>query len=151
MRKVFVFFLATVICTSASAQFVARMQLKESVKGVCNEKNVIVAFPGFSDQEEAVSPASEKEIVEKLNSGVTFLHDKPDFEDKGMINLIINCKGELVQSKMDLKTKDPALDAQIEAVFKSLIEWKPAKLKGKKVDSARLYSFKIVKGKFTFD
>ena len=34
-----------------------------------------------------------------------------------MIGLIINCNGEVMQCKMDIKTKSEELDTQIEAVF----------------------------------
>jgi len=68
-----------------------------------------------------------------------------------MIGLVINCKGEVVQCKMDNKTKNPELDKQIEAVFNSLGSWKAGKLNGKEVDSSRLFSFKIKNGKFYFD
>lgn len=151
MKRIILLFIATIIYYGTSAQFVARMQLKEPVSGVCNAKNVVVMFPGFKGQDEAVSPASKEDILKKLNDEVTFLHDKPDFEDKGMIGLIINCKGELVQCKMDNKMKDPVLNAQIEAVFRSLGEWKAGKLNGKKVDTSRLFSLEIVNGKFTLD
>ena len=68
-----------------------------------------------------------------------------------MIGLVINCKGEVVQCRMDNKTRSPELDAQIEAVFNSLGEWKPGKLKRKEVDTTRLFSFVIKDGKVSFD
>jgi hypothetical protein len=63
-----------------------------------------------------------------------------------MIGLIINCKGEVVKCEMDNKTKNVELDKQIVAIFNSLGEWKPGTLNRGKVDSSRLFSFKIKKG-----
>jgi hypothetical protein len=48
---------------------------------------------------------------------------------------------------MDNKTKDTALDNQIVAVFKTLVQWKAGLLNGKPVDSMRLFSFEIINGK----
>jgi hypothetical protein len=150
MKKLILAFITTTIYFVSSAQFVATMEVKEPIQGVCNAKGVYVLFPGFKGQEEAVCPLSKEDILKKLDAEVNYLQDKPDYNDKGMIGLIINCKGELVQCKMDNKTKDPVLDAQIETVFKSLGEWKAGKLKRRAVDTSKLFSFKIVNGKFTF-
>jgi len=68
-----------------------------------------------------------------------------------MIRLLINCKGEVVLCEMDALTKSKVLDQQIEALFNSLGKWKAGKLDGNEVDSSRLYSFKIKKGKVTFE
>ncbi len=151
MKKFILFFLTLVIYFNASSHFVARMEVKEPIPGACNEKEVYVMFPGFKGQKEAVWPLSKKEIINKLNEEVIYLQNNPSYTDKGMIGLVINCKNELVQCKMDNKTKDPVLDAQIEAVFKSLGKWKSGKLDGKEVDTSVLFSFSIKDGKFTLD
>lgn len=140
----------TLFSINASAQFVAKMEVKEPIEGICNEKEVYALLP-FDGQEKAICPVSENDILKRLNSEIQFLKDNPKFKGKGMIGLIINCKGEVVQCKMDNKTKSAELDKQIEEVFNSLGEWKAGKLNGKKVDSSVLYSFKIKKGKITFD
>ncbi|MBL7856354.1 MAG: hypothetical protein JNM57_01600 [Cyclobacteriaceae bacterium] len=133
------------------AQFVAKLELKESIAGICNDKEVYAMFPTMKGQEEAVCPVSKTVILERLNSEVQFLMDNPRYDDKGMIGIIINCKGEVVQCKMDNKTKSPELDKQIEAVFNTLGEWKPGKLNRKEVDTSRLFSFKIKNGKIVFE
>src|SRR5687768_14355083 len=76
-----------------SAQFVARMEAKEPIAGVCNIKNIIVPFPNFKGQEVAVMPISKQEIEAKLNAELRFLSENPSYSDKGMIGLIVNCKG----------------------------------------------------------
>lgn len=77
---------------------VARMQIKEPIKGVCDNDNVIVILPmPGNGQAKAKAPKTKEEILEDLNSKVSYLHDNPDYEDKGSMNLIVNCKGELVQ------------------------------------------------------
>lgn len=135
----------------SSAQFVARMEVKEPIPGLCDARNVYVLFPSFKRQERAVCPVTEDAILERLNTEVKFLLDNPQHKDKGMIGLVINCKGRVVQCKMDNKTQSPELDAQIEALFNSLGEWKPGKLNRKEVDTSRLFSFVIEDGKVSFD
>jgi len=151
MKKIGLIILTTLLGLTASAQFVAIMEVKEDIPGICNRNEVYVLFTSLKGQEEAVCPMTKEEILQKLNSEVTFLKDNPKYKDKGMIGLVINCKGEVVQCKMDNKTKSTELDKQIEAVYNSLGSWKAGKLNGKEVDTFKLFSFKIKKGKFSFD
>ena len=151
MKKLFFLLFISLSSYSTFAQLVAKMEIKEPIEGLCNEKEVYALFPMFGDQDEAVCALSDQDILERLNTEVQFLKDNPKYSDKGMIGIIINCKGEVVQCKMDNNTKEPELDKQIEAVFNSLGEWKAGKLYGKEVDSSKLFSFKIKKGKITFD
>jgi len=151
MKKTILILLTSVFGLTASAQFVAKMEVKEDIPGICDKNEVYVLFPSFNGQEEAVCPVTKDEILQKLNSEVSFLKDKPKYKDKGMIGLVINCKGEVVKCKMDNKTKSIELDKQIEAVFNSFGTWKTGKLNGKEVDTSRLFSFNIKNGKFTFD
>ena len=132
-------------------QFVAKMEVTEPIEGICDMNEVYALIPSIKGQKKAECPESEEVILQRLNTEVEFLKDKPDYKDEGMIGLIINCEGEVVQCKMDNKTQSPELDRQIEAVFAALGEWKPGKLNGRKVDSSRLYSFRIRKGEFRFD
>ena len=151
MAKIVFTLLGVFFWFNSSAQFVAMMEVKEPILGLCDDKKVYALFPSFKGQEEAECPVGEDVILERLNSEVAFLSNNPGYEDKGMIGLVINCKGEVVQCRMDNKTRSPELDAQIEAVFNSLGEWKPGKLKRKEVDTTRLFSFVIKDGKVSFD
>ncbi|MBX9784507.1 MAG: hypothetical protein K2X48_14555 [Chitinophagaceae bacterium] len=151
MKPFFLTALISCFFILSNAQFVAKMEVKEPIPGICDSKNVCVMFPTFKRQEEAVCPVTNEEILKRLNAEVSFLKDKPDYTDKGMIGIIINCKGVVVQCKMDNKTKSTELDQQIEAVFNSLGEWKAGKLNKKSIDTSRLFSFKIVNGVFTFE
>lgn len=129
---------------------VATMQVNEPIPGVCDNSRIIaiLPFPG-NGQVKAQAPMTNQEIVEQLNANVGFLQDKPDYNDKGMVNLIINCNGEMVRCEMDNKTKSPELDKQIAAVFARLKQWKAGTINGKPVDSVVLYSFKIENGKLS--
>ncbi|SDY10611.1 hypothetical protein SAMN05444411_1262 [Lutibacter oricola] len=150
MKKTILILTTLLLTSTISAQFVARMQVKENIEGICDDKNVFALFP-IDGQEEAICPASDEMILKRLNEEVTFLNDNSKYKDKGLIGLIINCKGKVVKCKMDNKTKNKELDKQIETVFNSLGVWKAGKLNGKNVDSSRLFSFTIKKGKFSFD
>ena len=135
---------------SSINNMVARMEVKEPIKGVCDNANVIaiLPFPG-NGQVEAQAPKTKGEITVELNSKVSFLKDKPDYEDKGMVNLIVNCKGELVRCEIDNKTKSLELDSQIVAVFAELKIWTAGKINNNFVDTAVSYSFSIKNGKIT--
>ena len=126
------------------------MDLKEPIEGLCNQKEVYALLP-MKGQQKAECPLSKEEVRRKLQQEVAFLKEQPQHNDKGMVNLIINCRGEVVQCMIDIKTKSSELDAQIVSVFKSLGDWKPGKLNGKKVDSSYLWSFTIVDGQIRFD
>ncbi len=149
MKCLIIFFL--LISTNSFGQFVAKMEVKEPIEGLCNPKEVYALLPMLQGQEEAICPVTEDEILKRLNEEVQFLKDNPKFSGKGMIGLIINCKGQVLQCKMDNKTKNAELDKQIEKVFNSLGEWKAGKLNGEEVDSSKLFSFKIKKGKFVWE
>jgi hypothetical protein len=151
MAKTILILLFLVIYCASSAQFVAMMEVKEPIPGLCNANQVYVLLSAFKGQEKAVCPVSEDVILQRLNSEVKFLIDNPEYDDKGMVGLVINCKGDVVQCNMDNKTKSPELDKQIEDVFNSLGDWKPGKLKRKDVDTSQLFSFVIKDGKVIFE
>lgn len=134
--------------TGSMNNFVARMQVDEPIDGVCDNSNVLAILPlDNNGQVEAQPPKTEEELTKDLNSKVSFLKDKPDYEDEGMVSLIINCKGEMVRCEIDNETKSPELDSQIVAVFSELKKWTAGKLHDKSVDTIVLYSFKIKNGK----
>ena len=151
MKKIILTLIIGFISLTASAQFIAKMEVKEDIPGICDKNEVYSLFPSFDGQDEAICSISKKDILKRLNSELQFLKDNPKYKDKGMIGLVINCKGEVVECKMDNKTKSAELDKQIEVVFNSLGEWKSGKLNGKDVDSLKLFSFKIKKGVISFD
>jgi hypothetical protein len=151
MKKLNLILCLLALSMVSKAQFIATMQITDTIPGLCNPEAVYVVFPGMEGQLQAVCPVPNYEILRRLNSEVAFLKSHPKYKGKGMISLIISCKGEVVQCKMDHKTNDPELDKEIEAVFNSLGEWKAAKVSGLASDSGRLFSFEIKKGVFTFD
>ncbi len=129
------------------SNMVATMQVDEPIPGVCNNSRVIsiLPFPG-NGQVKALAPMSDEEIENQLNSKVTFLKEKDDYNDKGMVNLIVNCEGKMVRCEIDNKTKSPELDLQIVAVFAQLKQWKAGTLNGESIDTSVLYSFTIENG-----
>ena len=132
---------------STMNNMVATMQVDEPIPGVCNNSRVIaiLPFPG-NGQVKAEAPLTDEEITKKLNSEVDFLKDKPDYKDKGMVNLIVNCEGEMVRCQIDNKTQNPELDKQIVAVFAKMKDWKAGSIDGNSVDTSVLYSFEIDNG-----
>ena len=122
MRKAIFTLTAGFLSLSATAQFVAKVEVKEDILGLCNKKEVYALLP-FDGQVEAKCSLTEKEIEEKLNAELQFLKDNPKYKDEGMIGIYINCDGEMVQCKMDNNTKSEELDKQLEAIFNALTGW----------------------------
>jgi hypothetical protein len=151
MRIILLLFITLSACYTTYAQFVAKMEIKEPIPGLCSKQDVYALIPGLKGQVQAQCQLTKEQINDKLNSEIQFVKDNPDYNDKGMIGLIINCKGELVQCKMDNKTTSTELDSQIEKVFNSIDGWTAGKLNKKNVDSSRLYSFKIENGKISIN
>lgn len=148
MKKLlFILCLAT-YSLHTSAQFVATMEVSEPIEGLCNQEEVYALFPMFGGQKEAICPISKQELLVRLNEEVTYLKENQKFKGKGLINVILNCEGEVVQCEMDgnSKTNSKVFDQQVIDVFLSLGIWKPGRLSSKKVDSVMLYSFKVKKG-----
>jgi len=129
---------------------VATMEVKEPIEGVCDNSAVyaILPFKG-NGQIKAIASMTDEEIEKLLNTQVEFLKDKPKYKDKGMVGLVVNCKGEMVKCEIDNETKNPELDKQIVAVFNELKKWVPASMRGNNVDSSILYSFTIEDGKIS--
>lgn len=151
MKKVILVSLSALIYYTATAQFVAKLEIKDTdtITGLCNRKEVYALFPMFKGQEEAVCSISDEDIQKRLNEEVLFLKENSKHNDKGMVNIVINCKGEVARCQIDNKTKSEELDKQIVAVFMTLRSWKAGKLNNKEVDSSTLWSFEIKKGKLT--
>ena len=147
MKKVSLLLLFTKLSLLSFSQLVARAEIKENIEGICDIKNVYALLEMFKEQKEAVCSVKDPEIEKMLNDSVQYIKDKPGYKDKGMVSLIINCKGEVVQCKIDNKTKSLLLDEQVVNVFKTLTSWKAGKLNGKNVDSLKLWSFEISDGK----
>ena len=151
MKKILLATIVTILSLNASAQIVAKLEITEPIEGICNQEEVYSLFPMFGGQVKAICPISNEEIVSKLNTEVQFLQNNPKFKTKGMVNVIINCEGELVRSSMGIPTKSSELDTQITAVMKTIMGWKAGKLNGKNVDSTINYSFKVKKGILYFE
>jgi DNA-binding protein YbaB len=151
MKKILLFLFLFQAAMVSYSQMVAKVEIKEKIDGICDSKNVYALFPMFGDQVEAACATADSTIENRLNAEVDFLKDKPKYTDKGMVSIIINCKGEVVQCKIDNKSKSTILDDQVVAVFKTLTAWKSGKLNGKEVDSLKLWSFEIKKGKLTLN
>ncbi|HYF68982.1 MAG TPA: hypothetical protein VD884_12650 [Ohtaekwangia sp.] len=109
MKKLLLILFTLTTSYAASAQFVAKMEIKEPISGLCNQ-DVYVLIPGLKGQAPAQCSLTEALMNEKLNTEIPFLKEHPAYNDKGMIGLIINCKGQMVQCKMDNKTKSSELD-----------------------------------------
>jgi hypothetical protein len=152
MKQTFLTIAITLIYSIASAQLVATMEVKEDIDGICNKEEVYALMPSIDkNQVKAICPVSKDEILKRLNADVKYLKENPKTKCKGMMSILINCKGEVIQCKMSNPTNKDELDQQIVAVFNGLGEWKNGMFYGKAVDSNQLFSFKIKNGVVKFD
>ncbi len=140
-------------CSSSKGSgkgMVARMEVKEPIKGVCNNDNVLVLM-SFMDakQIKAKSPVSEEKLAAKIQATSAFLHDNPEFTGKGVVSCIINCKGELVQVSMSTKSESDELDQEVMAIFEEQKKWTPGTYYGTPVDNVQLIGFKVENGVIT--
>ncbi len=149
MKKTIVFLFSLFAVHAASAQFVARMQVKDALPGACDSTNVYALFSGFDGQVKPVPELTKKQIEDLLNKEVKFLQENPKFKGEMMINCIINCSGEMIRCEVDNKSGNDELDQQILAVFKKLTKWTPGLLNGQAVDAVELFTVEIKKGKIT--
>ena len=151
MKKVLILIILAVSYTPIPAQLLSKMEIKNPIEGICNDKEVYALFPSIdTDQIEAASPISKPEILDKLNSKILFLKENKKFKGEGIVKVIINCSGEVVLCKVSKKTKSIKLDEQIEEVFNNLGEWKNATYKKRNVDSVQLFYFKVKRGKISW-
>ncbi|HEY6162233.1 MAG TPA: energy transducer TonB [Bacteroidia bacterium] len=146
MKKIPLLSIVLLLSFASRAQFVARMEVKGDLPGVCDIHNVYALFPGFKGQEEAKPPMSKTELEKKLNSEVEWLKANPKFKGKMMMNLIINCSGEMIRCEVDNKSGKDDLDREVLEIFQQLKKWAPGKLDGNDVDTSVLYSLTIKKG-----
>ena len=131
---------------------IATVEMDETVIGICDQSRVIsiLPFPG-NGQVKASPEKTDEEIEKELNMEVSFLKENPIADDKGMVGLFVNCKGEMVKCRMSNKTQSPILDEQIVAVFSQLKKWSPGKFGRDSVDTYVLYSFTIKEGKIVLN
>jgi hypothetical protein len=126
------------------------MHVDEPIDGVCDNNYVTVIMPFEENGQIKAEPViGEEELIKRLNTEVPMLEGKTQYNDTISINVIISCEGKLVQSSIGFQTQYPELDEQILSIFQQLETWVPASIKGKKVDSFRIYSFTIKNGEIS--
>ncbi len=163
MKNNTLLFSAILIVTSASilscasskpknfSNFVARMEVKEPIQGVCDNSNVIVILPFPNNgQEKAQCPKSKEDLIKELNDKAEYLKSNPNYNDSASLTVIINCEGDMVRCQLDRKTQKPEIDQQIISVFQNLKKWVPGKINKKPIDTVELYSIKIKNGIISF-
>ncbi|MCU0422158.1 MAG: hypothetical protein MUC81_05040 [Bacteroidia bacterium] len=144
--------LVMIACSSSKKggmkNMVARMQVKSPIDGVCDNNNVIVILPiPGNAQQKALPPITFQELANLLNEKLSFLKDNPTYTAKGYINVIINCKGEMVQCLANSKDLDEKLNKELETLIGEFKQWKPATVQNKIVDSMQLISIEVNQGR----
>jgi hypothetical protein len=150
MKRILPVLCFLVSALSTRAQFIATVEMKEPVEGICNNTKVYALFKGFQGQIPPKCSLTNEEIQKLLNE-VPFLKANPKFKGKGMAGVYINCKGEAIGWEIDNKSKSEELDKQLLEVFKTLTSWTQGKLNGMSVDARELISYTIKKGVLTLN
>ncbi|MFN8310606.1 MAG: hypothetical protein U0T73_11655 [Chitinophagales bacterium] len=150
MKKILFVLVLSLAIQETNAQFVSRLDITENIPGLCDKNETYALFNAFKGQEQAKCPITKEAILARLNKELPFFKSHPELNDKGEVTLMINCKGEVIQCKMEKKFENEALNTQVLAIFNSLGIWLPGKLNGREVDSSELYRLKIKDGKVTF-
>jgi len=123
---------------------------KKAIEGICKNSPVFDIKPTDNNGHvKAKAFKTDDAILKQLNRKVGFLKDKPNYQDKGTVELIINCRGKLSKCSMSNKTQDEGLDIQILSVFRQLKNWSPATMRARPVNSRILYNFSIKNGEIT--
>ncbi len=115
----------------------------EQLGGICNPENITARFSIFTYT--SSSNKRIKKIEKELNSKIKSLKTYISLSEERIINLIINCKGEVLKSEIDTKKIQPDIKSEIEDAFKMLRIWKKIKYNGE-TDSSILITFKIENG-----
>lgn len=149
MKKQGFFFILIVIGLTSNGQTFAKVKTAELIKDLCDDKNVYRFFLSKHDQKIAAAPISKTALAEKLNAEVLFIKDSVTSNAKVWVTTFINCKGELVNCKVQSTINAPEFHEQVSKVFTSLGIWMPGQFKGSNVDTSLLWSFLITNGKFS--
>lgn len=130
-----------------SAQAIATTEIKENNENICKPEKVYTVIPTLADEYAPGQPLKRKKMEAQMNKEMESLQSMPDTAVKGMLTLVINCRGEVAQAYTDLKDEFPELDKEITAQIMSMGNWKPGVFKKKKVDTMLLVSFTVKDGK----
>jgi hypothetical protein len=115
----------------------------KNLNGICNPEDVEARFSLFTYTSR--TKFKIKKIENELNSGLKLLTTYLNLSEDRMINIVLNCKGDVLKSEIDAIKIDHNIKNEIENTFKMLTIWKKRKYNGV-TDSSILISFKIENG-----
>lgn len=128
----------------------AVMEVKEPIPGVCNQNKVLVLMPFAStNQVEAKAPISLEEIAAELTKYVAPTDLYAEEAISSTMEVIINCKGKVVDVDVNDSEIPPGLARQIETYFNSMPKWTPGTHSGKPFDTVRFITIRIENGVLT--
>lgn len=134
------------VVSSSYAQLVSKVELKDSVEGICNQEAVYALFEGFQGQAEPVCSLDRGQMEVLLNNNITFLTNNPAFKGEGMIGVFINCEGEAILWEVARSSKSPELDNEVLEFFKTFAIWEAGTLNDAPVDAQVTFTFSVKKG-----
>ena len=115
----------------------------ENLNGICNPENVEARFSIFTYTYR--TNFRIRKIENELNSKLNSLKKYSSLSEDRMINIVLNCKGDVLKSEIDAKIIESNIKNEIENAFRMLSIWKKRKYNGS-IDSSILISFKVENG-----
>lgn len=125
---------------------VAVMEVKEPIEGLCNQ-NEVYALMSFFDKGQIKSEMqiSEPDFLNLVETNLRQLVDQTtNYETTA--NVIVNCKGKLVQAKPSKPGDMPNLDEAFAETVSKIEKWSIGTLNGQPVDNSLFVSIKIEEG-----
>lgn len=141
MKRLIQLSFAMLLCSQAFGQLLLK------VPGVTPDKVCVPDTVYFMMGNKAKPVDTYDTIEARLNREVKYAKNNPEFKASVSIQGAVNCKGEpggglhIVNS-----SGNEQLDKQLLAFLAKVDKWKPAKLKGKNVDSWVMWNIEIAKG-----
>lgn len=146
ITRIIALVLFTVLSFGSKAQLIAKVEMKDSINGICNQDEVYALYEGFDGQIEPKCSLSKEEMQEIINNKLQYLKDNPKYKGKGMLGVYINCEGTALQWGISVTTKSAELDEQILEIFRTFNNWEAGSLNGEAVDTRELFIYEITKG-----
>lgn len=146
LKTTLVIFFA-IISVNASSQIIATIQLKEPIEGICDNEKIYALYSGFTGQEVPKCSISLEEMQKILNEKLQFLKDNPSYKGNGKVSVFINCEGEPLNWSISISPINETLDKELLEIFGQFTNWTAGRLNNETVDSYKLISLEIKKGK----
>lgn len=132
------------------AQFIATVELKEPIDGMCSE-TMFALFSSLDNQQQAKLNMTDQELIALMNEKIPSLKTNLKFKADAVMAFYINCESEVIKTSSGLKDKTSQLSIEIEKFLAETGSWTAGKYQNENVDCSELIAIKIKKGVIYLD